>query len=125
MGSEMCIRDRSLKHLQIPAVVRKVTGPVGFDKLQSLESITFLGTPDSQSYREVAKLKNLQRLVIVNFDEDESLTPEYRDKLAEKLPGVEVEILEPAEKESLIPQTFRDYRDRVRKELREDTSWLD
>ena len=116
---------QSLKHLQIPAVVRKVTGPVGFDKLQSLESITFLGTPDSRSYREVAKLKNLKRLVIVNFDEDVILTPEYRDKLAEKLPGVEVEILEPAEKESLIPQTFRDYRDRVRKELREDTSWLD
>lgn len=116
---------KSLKHLQTPSVIRKVTGPVGFDACQSLESITFLGTPDNQSYREVAKLKNLKRLVIVNFDEDELLTREYRDKLAEKLPGVEVKILEPTEAESLVPVPFREYRDRMRKELREDTTWLD
>jgi len=115
----------SLKHLQIPNVVRKVTGPIGFDACQSLESITFLGTPDNQTYREVALLQNLKRLVIVDFDEDEMLTPEYRDKLAKKLPGVEVEILKTSETESLVPDPFREYRDRVRKELREDTSWLD
>ena len=115
----------SLKHLQIPSVVRRVTGPVGFDACQSLESITFLGTPDNKSYREVAKLKNLKRLVIVNFDEDSMLSPRYRDKLAEKLPGVEVELREPTEMEALIPKPFREYRDQVRKELREDTSWLD
>jgi len=54
---------------------------------------------------------NLKRLVIVNCDEDEMLTAKYRDK--------------PAETESLVPESFRRCRDRVRKELREDTSWLD
>ena len=116
---------KSLKHLQTPSVVRKVTGPVGFDACQTLESITFLGTPDNQSYREVAKLKSMKRLVIVNVDEEKLLTPEYRDKLAKKLPGVEVKILEPMETESLVPESFREYRDRMREEMREDTSWLD
>ena len=117
---------KSLKHLQIPSVVRRATGNVGFDACQSLESITFLGTPDGQTYREITKLKNLKRLVIVNYDEDALLiTPKYREKLKAKFPGVEVEILEITETESLVPQPFREYRDRVRKELREDTTWLD
>lgn len=116
---------KSLKHLQTPSVVRQVTGPVGFDACQSLESITFLGSPDNQTYREIAKLKKLKRLVIVNFDEDEKLTSDYRDKLAEKLPGVTVQILATSEYESLIPKPFCTYRDRIREELRSDTKWLD
>ena len=63
--------------------------------------------------------------MIVNVDEEKLLTPEYRDKLAKKLPGVEVKILEPMETESLVPEPFREYRDRMRKEMREDMSWLD
>ena len=116
---------KSLKHLQIPSVVRKVTGPIGFDACQSLESVTFIGVPDNKSYHEISRLKNLKRLVIVNVDEDPLLTPKYLKKLQAKLPEVDVKIIPASELESLIPKPFLEYRDRVRKELREDTTWLD
>jgi hypothetical protein len=116
---------KSLKHLQIPAVVRKVTGPVGFDACSSLESITFFGVPDNQSWREISRLPNLKRLTIIDHDTDETLTPKYAAKVKEKFPGVEVSVLKLHENEPQIPKAFRDYRDRLRKELRSDTKWLD
>ena len=115
----------SLKHLQIPSVVRSVTGPIGFDVCQSLESITFLGTPDNQTWREVSRLKKLKLLTIVNVEDDDSLTEELVAKAKKKLPGVEVRIFKPNETESLIPKKFREYRDGLREELRSDTKWLD
>ncbi|WP_148618614.1 hypothetical protein [Mariniblastus fucicola] len=115
----------SLKHLQISSVVRKVTGPIGFDACPSLESLTFLGTPDNKSYHEISRLKNLERLVIVNVEDDEKLTPEYQDKLQQKLSGVEVQIIPASEKASLIPNAFQEHRESVRKKLLYDTTWLD
>ncbi len=115
----------SLKHLQIPSVVRKVTGRVGFDACQTLESITFFGKPDNTTYREISRLRNLKRLVIVNSENDETLTDEYLAKLQKKFLGVDARIILPSETEPLVPEPFRKYRDRVRKELRADTSWLD
>ena len=51
----------SLKHLQVPRVERKATGPTGFDSCSKLESITFLGRPDVQSMRELAKVGTLKK----------------------------------------------------------------
>jgi len=110
---------------QIPSVVRKVTGPVGFDACQTLESITFFGKPDIATYREISRLTNLKRLVIVNSDSDATLTDEYLNKVRKKFPGIDASILAASEVESLVPEPFREYRDRSRKELRADTSWLD
>ena len=115
---------KSLKHLQIAAVVRRVSGPVGFDACQSLESITIFGKPDNQSYREILKLENLKRLVIVNHEDDASLDATYLEKLRKRFPGVDADIVLKSETESLVPLSFRKFRDRRRKELREDTSWL-
>ena len=115
---------KSLKHLQIAAVVRRVSGPVGFDACQSLESITIFGKPDNQSYREILRLENLKRLVIVNHEDDASLDATYLEKLRKRFPGVDADIVLKSETESLVPLSFRKFRDRRRKELREDTSWL-
>ena len=116
---------KSLKHLQIPSVARSVTGPIGFDSCQSLESVTFFGVPDDKSYFEISRLQNLKRLVIVDVEQDPVLSPEYLEKLQAKFPNVDVKIIADSQTETLIPDSFRKYRDRVRKELREDTSWLD
>ena len=116
---------KSLKHIQIPSVVRKVTGAIGFDACQSLESVTFLGIPDNKSYHEISRLKNLKRFTIVNVEDDPILSQRYLEKLQEKLPEVDVKIIPATEIESLIPKAFLEHRDRVRKELREDTTWLD
>jgi hypothetical protein len=115
----------SLKHLQIPSVLRKVTGPIGFDACQTLESITFFGKPDNTTYREIIRLENLKRLVIVNSENDSSLNDQYLMKLRKKFAGVDADIILPSETESLVPKPFREFRARIRKELREDTSWLD
>ncbi len=115
----------SLKNLQIPSVLRKVTGPIGFDACQTLESITFFGKPDNTTYREILNLKNLKRLVIVNNENDKSLNDQYLVKLRKKFPSIDADIILPSETETLVPKPFREFRDRKRKELRDDTSWLD
>ena len=116
---------QALRHLQVPRIERKVTGLIGFDSCASLQSITFLGKPDAISVRELAKVKTLKRFVVANIEDDPALNAAYVAGLRKVLVGVDVKVVPKSEIESLVPEAFKRHREKVRKELRRDTSWLD
>ena len=114
---------KKLKHLQISAR-QSASNSANFDSCQSLESVTMTGVPDFATIQELSRLSKLARFVLVDVESDPSLNPRYIAGLKQQLPGVDISILKAGNMELLVPQPFRDYRDRLREELRDDPAWI-
>ncbi len=96
---------KQLTHLQIAAQDRTLQTGTGFEVCNALRSLQFFGTPDVQTVSELAQLKELKRLVIID-DLGDFGTPELIEAFKTKLPGVEMQVVAP---EDFQPDTAGDF----------------
>lgn len=101
-----------LKKLQI-ATTRFRLGQTGFEKCQSLKSLTLLNSPSNKTLAEIKSIKTLEELTIVDFG--------YRfngagsiAKLEAQFPNVKISIVDPVNYRANVTQEFRDHCARVR-----------
>jgi len=114
---------KSLKKLQIAAVDRTVTGPVGFDACPTLESVTFFGWPDRKTVLELVQLRRLKEVILVDDGTGGGVLSE--DELRKALGDIELVVQQYTDEEKRIPKEFLEFRERRKKELGEELGWLD
>jgi len=102
----------SLKHLQISTIDRNQGGPVGFDSLVNLESLTLFGVPDKATVAELKQLPKLEQLVIVDVLNDlKTATSKERQKsqLESALPGANIQVIPFGEDRPKPPAKFQEH----------------
>ena len=103
---------RSLKHLQISAIDRNRGGPVGFDSLANLESLTLFGVPDKSTVAELKQLPKLEKLVVVDVLNDwktAAIIDKQKQQLKSLLNGVDVQVIPFGDGKPKPPVKFREH----------------
>jgi hypothetical protein len=107
-----------LQHLQMQSQDRKVMATTGLEVCKNLESIRIFGKPDPQTVTDLAALKKLKSLEIID-DEAEFQNQAGVETLRRQLPNVEIRIIVKDDYEPDLSDNLKEHLKRVRKGARE------
>ena len=110
----------NLKRLQIHTQDRTVqTVGGGFEQCKTLEELILFGTPDAKTIAELASLKKLKRLHLVD-DELGFTTEEEKATLKKQLPNVAISFIDPDNFEPFVSDAWQQNLKEVRKRVLAD-----
>ncbi len=108
-------RFTNLKHLQLQEQSR--AGMLrGYSGFKNLESVQFFGTPAAQTIKELATLKKLRSVTIID-DDGSFVLPAVIKSLKSQLPGINVTIVPPSEYEPERSDALKRHQATIRQEL--------
>ena len=109
---------KKLKHLQIPTLKNAVR-QVGFDACQSLQSITLFGMPDKKTIAEFTRLPKLQKLIVVDSNNEILDSTKTLAALQKILPNADIKIVPAGQAFADIPEKFRQHLINKKKEIQD------
>ena len=107
-----------LKELRISPIRREIR-LAGFEQCTALTKLTLMNTPDIQVLKEVAKIKTLEELKIIDYGFG-FYQPDRQEALRKKFPNVNVIIVNSQLYRTDLPEEFKSHLKRIRTRLRSE-----
>lgn len=97
-----------IEHLQV-RFLEAISPNLDFRVAKQLKTLVYFGTPPRGVMRSLAKLKNLESVIVVDLDDGTLANPNSVKNLENSIPGVEIKVVLKAKFKSLPTEKFRQH----------------